>query len=254
MTGRTDAEEKPVSSSERFTQHAGAYAAARPSYPDSSIDVLFEGLGDPARLVVADVGAGTGISSRAIAARGPRVAAIEPNAAMREAAAPDARVQWIDGTAEATTLAAASVDVVAAFQAWHWVDHPAAVAEARRIVRPGGRLAAVYNERDERDPFTAAYGTIVRRYALEPTEQQRAEARARFAAVAPERTQRFDFVNVQELERAGLHQRAESTSYLPRTGPAAQALHAEIDDLYSAWERDGRIAMHLVTQVLRIDL
>ena len=165
-----------MSFTDRFTGHASAYAAARPSYPPESIDAVLDGLGDPASLVVADIGAGTGISSRAIAERGPRVLAIEPNAAMRANAKSDPRIEWIDGTGEATTLAAASVDVVAAFQAWHWVDHAAAVAEARRIVRPGGRLAALYNERDERDPFTAAYGDIIRRYATDATERRRSDA------------------------------------------------------------------------------
>jgi len=242
-----------MSSTGRFTQHASAYAAARPSYPSESIDALIEGLGEPAALVVADLGAGTGISSRAIAARGPRVLAIEPNAAMREAAAPDERMRWIDGTAEATGLPNASVDVVAAFQAWHWVEHAVAVAEARRILRPGGRLAVVYNERDERNPFTAAYGAIVRRHMLEPTEQQRAAALLAFTTIDPERTRRFEFVNVQRFDRDGLHQRARSTSYLPQSGPAADAMHAEIDESFGAHERDGAVDMHLVTLVVRVD-
>jgi SAM-dependent methyltransferase len=242
-----------VSFTERFSERAGAYVAARPSYPVESVDVLIDGLADPASLVVADLGAGTGISSRVIAARGPLVYAVEPNAKMREAAAADPRVRWVDGTAESTTLAAASVDVVAAFQAWHWVDHPAGIAEARRILRPGGRMAAIYNERDERDPFTAGYGEIVMRYSTDATEQHRFDALAAFAAIDPLRTQRFEFVNVHQLDRAGLHQRADSSSYLPHTGEDAEAMHAEIDELFTEWERDGFVNMHLVTLVVRVD-
>jgi SAM-dependent methyltransferase len=238
---------------ERFTERAGAYVAARPSYPPESIDVLIEGLGDPATLAVADLGAGTGISSRVIAARGPLVYAIEPNAKMREAAAADPGVRWVNGTAEATTLPAASVDVVAAFQAWHWVEHPAGVAEARRILRPGGRLAAVYNERDERDAFTAGYGEIVMKYATDATEQRRADALEAFAGIDPARTQRFEYVNIHQLDRDGLHQRAESSSYLPHTGEDSEAMHAELDDLFTEWERDERVNMHLVTLVVRVD-
>ncbi|MGA2395929.1 MAG: methyltransferase domain-containing protein [Candidatus Lustribacter sp.] len=238
---------------ERFTERAGAYVAARPSYPPESIDVLIEGLGDPATLAVADLGAGTGISSRVIAARGPLVYAIEPNAKMREAAAADPGVRWVNGTAEATTLPAASVDVVAAFQAWHWVEHPAGVAEARRILRPGGRLAAVYNERDERDAFTAGYGEIVMKYATDATEQRRADALEAFAGIDPARTQRFEYVNIHQLDRDGLHKRAESSSYLPHTGEDSEAMHAELDDLFTEWERDERVNMHLVTLVVRVD-
>jgi len=242
-----------VSFTERFSDLAAAYVAARPSYPADSIDVLIAGRGDPATLAVADLGAGTGISSRAIAARGPLVYAIEPNAKMRDAAAPDVRVRWVGGTAEATTLPAGSVDVVAAFQAWHWVDHAAGVAEARRILRPGGRMAAIYNERDERDAFTAAYGSVVMKYATDATEERRANALAAFATIDPSRTERFEYGNVHALDRAGLHQRAESSSYLPKDNDAARAMHAELDALFDAYQADGAVSMHLVTLVVRVD-
>ncbi len=242
-----------MSFTERFTERATAYATGRPSYPPEAVDVLFAGLGDPAALTVADLGAGTGISSRAIAERGPRVLAIEPNAAMRANAAPDERIEWVDGTAEATTLPDASVDVVAAFQAWHWVEHPAGVAEARRILRPHGRLAAIYNERDERDPFTAAWGAIVRKYATEATEQRRADALTAFAEIAPERTQRFEYGNTQRVDRAGVHKRVASTSYLPHAGPASEAKDREFDALFDAYAHDGFVTIHLVTLVVRVD-
>jgi len=242
-----------VTFTERFSDLATAYVAARPSYPVESVDVLIDGMGDPASLAVADLGAGTGISSRVIAARGPLVYAIEPNAKMRDAAAPDERVKWIDGTAEATTLPAASVDVVAAFQAWHWVDHPAGVAEARRILRPGGRLAAIYNERDESDPFTAAYGVAIMRYAIDDTEKRRADALAAFAAIDPARTQRFEYGNIHQLDRNGLHQRAESSSYLPQKNDAARAMHAELDALFDVYQKDGIVDMHLLTLVVRVE-
>jgi SAM-dependent methyltransferase len=242
-----------MSFTERFSGLASAYVAARPSYPLEAVDVLFAGLGDPAALVVADIGAGTGISSRLIALRGPRVFAIEPNADMRAAAEENERVTWVDGTAEATTLAAGSVDVVAAFQAWHWVDHAAGVAEAQRILRPGGRLAAIYNERDEREPFTAAFGALVAKYAIDATEDRRFTALRNVAAIAPERTQRFEYVNHTPLDRAGLHRRVESSSYLPQTGEAAQAMHLELDDLCTEFERDGVVPMTLMTIVVRVD-
>ena len=171
-----------MSFTDRFTGRAGAYAAGRPGYPAASIDVLFEGLGDPREVVAADLGAGTGISSRLLAERGATVLALEPNAAMREAAQPHARVQWLPGTAEATGLGEASIDLVTAFQAFHWFDHARALREMVRILRPGGRAAVVYNERDERDPFTAAYGELGAQYQTDETERRRADGLAAFAA------------------------------------------------------------------------
>jgi SAM-dependent methyltransferase len=243
-----------MSSTERFTTRAGAYAASRPSYPSASIDAVLMGLGDPAALTVADLGAGTGISSRLIAGRGPHVFAIEPNAAMRAAATADGRIAWIDGTAERTTLADRSVDVVTAFQAWHWVDGPLATAEARRVVRPGGRLAVVYNERDERDPFTAAYGEIVRRYATDVTEQRRAAALTQALGIDPARTTRQEFGHEQTLDRAGVHARAESSSYLPQSGPAAAAMHAEIDALLDRFAVSASCELRLITIVVAVEL
>jgi SAM-dependent methyltransferase len=242
-----------MSSTDRFTTRAGAYVASRPSYPAEAIDAIFSELGDARALVVADIGAGTGISARAVAQRGPRVLAIEPNAAMRAAAQPDTRIEWVDGTAEHTTLAGRSVDIVTAFQAWHWVDYPAATAEVRRIVRPRGRLAVVYNERDESDPFTAAYGQIVRRYATDATEQRRADALAHALGIDPEHTTRADFHSEQALDRAGVHARADSSSYLPQSGPAAISMHGEIDALLDRFGVTATIGMKLVTSVVRVD-
>jgi len=234
-----------MSETERFTGRADIYEAGRPSYPDAAIDALFAGLGDPATLVVADLGAGTGISTRILAARGAEVLALEPNAAMRAKAAPAPRVRWIDGTAEATTLGEGSVDVAAAFQAWHWFDHDAAVRELHRVVRPGGRIAVLYNERDERDPFTAALGDIFRRFATEPIEALRAGALARFAALAG--AQSSTFGNVQELDRDGIHARLASSSYVPHDGPAAAAMHAAGDALFDRFEQGGGVRIHLAT-------
>lgn len=243
-----------MKSTERFTGREDAYVVGRPSYPIEAIDLILDGLGDPHAIEVADVGAGTGISSRLIAARGPHVYAIEPNAAMRRAAAPDPRVTWVDGTAEHTTLPDASVDVFTAFQAWHWVDHPAGVSEARRIVRPGGRLAVAYNERDERDPFTREYGAIVRRYATDETERRRGDGLEVAATVNPAGTLRAEIEHDHELDRPGVHARMASTSYVPHAGPAADEVRAQLDTLLDRYAVDGRVTMRLRTIVVRVDL
>lgn len=243
-----------MSFTDRFSSRADAYVASRPSYPSAAIDAILAGLGTPADLVVADLGAGTGISSRLIADRGPRVLAVEPNAAMRAAARSDPRIEWIDGTAERTTLADRSVDAVTAFQAWHWVDPLAGTAEARRILRSGGALSVVYNERDERDPFTAGYGEIVRRHATDATEQRRASALAQALAIDPARTTYVEFRNEQTLDRAGVHARADSSSYLPQHGSPAAEMHADIDALLDRFGITDAVQMHLMTILVRVGL
>lgn len=239
-----------MSFNERFSNRAEAYVAGRPSYPREAIETLFAGLGDPQSLTVADLGAGTGISARAIAAYGAQVIAIEPNRAMREAAEHAVGVTWRDGTAEQTGLADASVDIAAAFQAWHWFANDATIAEARRIVRPGGRIAVVYNERDESDPFTFAYGEVVRRHATDQTEQRRAHAVSAFSTAFAGGTTRRDFVQQHVLDLAGLHARMASSSYLPNSGDAAALLQSDADALFTTYALDGRVPLALVTTVI----
>jgi SAM-dependent methyltransferase len=239
-----------MSFTQRFTERAGHYAAARPSYPVDALDALFAGLGEPARLTAVDLGAGTGISARLLAERGAKVIAVEPNDAMRNEAAPAERVNWHAGSAESTGLPDTSADLVTAFQAFHWFDYAVAVREMARILRPGGRAALVYNERDEAGPFTAAYGDLIRHYAVDETERRRAEARAVFAAQRVLGAVRgVECRNVQTLDRAGVHARARSSSFLPQTGAAADEMHAALEALVDRYAADGSVTTHLVTLV-----
>lgn len=141
------------------------YDAVRPSYPAESVAWVLEGLGQghDLGLDVVEVGAGTGLFTRSLAAlpvdRVRSVTAVEPAASMRAvlerdvAAGSDGRVRAVPGTAEATGLPEGSADVVVAAQAWHWVDPAAGSAEAARVLRPGGRLAAVWNQLDTAVPW-----------------------------------------------------------------------------------------------------
>jgi len=244
-----------MSFTERFSDRAGDYVAGRPTYPDAALDVLFEGLGDPADVLAVDLGAGTGISSRLLAERGARVLAVEPNQAMREAAEPHPRVEWVAGSAEATGLGEASADLVAAFQAFHWFDHAKALDETVRILRPGGRAAVVYNERDESDPFTAAYGDIVRKYQTDETERRRADGLEAFSAFEGwVSKRRVELRNEQRLDVDGVLARARSTSYLPKAGAIAVDLHAEMRALVDEHAQDGFVVMTMRTIVVAADV
>lgn len=240
-----------MNNTERFSQRARDYVAGRPSYPREAIDALFDGLGDPASLTAVDLGAGTGISSRLLAGRGAFVYAVEPNQAMRESAEGDPNVAWVPCGAESTSLRSGVADLVVAFQAFHWFAYDTALPEMQRLLRPSGRCAVVYNERDEDDPFTAAYGDIVRRFATDDTEAGRQRARTAFAAYSGwKTTHTFEARNVQELDRAGLHARARSTSYLPQNGSRGEKLHAAIDALWDDFAAGPSRQIHLKTIVI----
>lgn len=134
-----------------FGRMAAAYEAGRPEYPAASVAWMLAPVASAVRPPrVADVGAGTGKLTRAVAATGAEVVAIEPDAAMLEAlraAVPG--IPALLGTAEELPLPDASVDAIVLGQAWHWVDPERGSAEVARALRQGGVLGLVWNVRDE---------------------------------------------------------------------------------------------------------
>jgi len=224
----------PLSS--RFDGLAALYDRFRPSYPREAVATILAGLG-PAPDVV-DVAAGTGISTRLLAAAGACAIAIEPNDEMRAVAVAhgcDAR----SGTATATGLPDRCTDAVTTFQAFHWFAHAAALFEFARLLRDGGRIALVWNSRDTHgDAYTRGVRDIERRYgdagsgspvgvdfvddSLEPLL-----ARSGF-----DRVRRLRFDNAQRLDRAGLVGRVRSTSYAPREGSRLTEMIAELGALH----------------------
>jgi SAM-dependent methyltransferase len=227
-----------VPTAARFSNRVEDYVRYRPSYPAAAIDALLAGLGDPGALTAADIGAGTGISARLLAERGLRVVAIEPNPAMRAAIGDDA-IEARDGLATATTLAAASVDLVTAFQAFHWFSTPEAVREFRRIVRPAGRIAAVWNVRDDADHFTRRYGDIAESIERASHSMSEDEADALvlqlFVDGGLENVRRTEFAYGQRLGLDALLGRARSSSYVPRDGPGWETIAAQLREHHAAF-------------------
>jgi SAM-dependent methyltransferase len=244
-------ENKPDSVS-RFGNRAQSYAAFRPGYPPGAIDAVLAGLGDPSELTIADVGAGTGISSRLFAGRGARVIAIEPNLRMRSQADPDPNIEWREGTAQQTGLPDASVDLIVACQAFHWFSTIEVMSEFARVARR--RAAMLQYERDERDAFTKAYGEVVRVYATDDTEAMRQRALAAFVRFPAARISRAEALSLQEMDREALLGRAASSSYLPASGAPAEALRRDLNDLFDRYASEGRVALHMVTYALTADL
>jgi len=235
-------------STTRFTDRAADYVRYRPTYPRAAYEAIVEGLGDPHAVVAADIGAGTGISARGLAELVLRVHAVEPNAAMRAAAAPHPRVEWRDGTAEATRLENASVDLVVCAQAYHWFDPERACREFGRILRPGGRLALVWNDGDESTPVAGRYYDLVREASTDQTLSHKTVAVGpRVAAPFPE-PRVMKVPNEQRLDLDGLVGRAMSASYVPKGGPAADRLIGGLRELHAEHAAaDGRVSfMYLV--------
>ncbi len=217
----------------RFSDRAGDYVKSRPSYPSTAIDFILASLSPSSQLVAADIGAGTGISSRLLAERGVRVIGIEPNAAMREAAELSPGVEFRDGTAEATHLPDVSVDLVTCFQAFHWFNPEPTLLEFHRILKSSGRLALVWNNLDEDDEFTAQYSRLISEASNNYSEKSRIKSVEPLLATTHFINIRSStFVNIQKLDLTGLISRAMSSSHIPREGVAQQQLIKSLQELY----------------------
>lgn len=139
-----------------YSQLADDYAANRAGYAPELPALLLGWTAALRGCAVAelegvDLGAGTGIWTRQLAALGLPIAAVEPNDAMRRLGAEQtdaAHVRWVAGRAEATGLAERCCDLVTMASALHWTDLDRAMAEVRRILRPGGLFAALWNTRE----------------------------------------------------------------------------------------------------------
>lgn len=140
---------------QRFNGRVDDYERYRPRYPFELIALLQQRCGLLADDVVADVGAGTGMLTELFLANGNAVIAVEPNAEMRACCgrlqSTFPRLTLVDGTAEATTLEEASVDLISAGRAFHWFDPEPTRREFSRILRPGGWVVLVTLRRGKRD-------------------------------------------------------------------------------------------------------
>lgn len=139
-----------------FGAHADAYERARPEWPEEAARWLVP---EGAELVV-EVGAGTGKLTRAVAALGVRVIAVEPDPRML-AVSRGLGLEGVEGSAEAIPFGDGVADAVVAGSSLHWFELELALPEIHRVLRPGGRFGFGWNHRDDRHPAIARMGEAV---------------------------------------------------------------------------------------------
>jgi ubiquinone/menaquinone biosynthesis C-methylase UbiE len=197
-----------------FDQAAAVYEKSRPEYPSDAVDWLL-----PARArTVLDLGAGTGKLTRALAARGLDVIAVDPSPRMLDElrdAVPEAIVR--EGTAEDIPLPGASVDAVLVAQAWHWVDEDLALPSVARVLKPGGTLGLVWNVRDERVPWVARLTEVMHSATGEVFVEKGEIKRGPFGEI-----EKASFEWTRVFDRDGLLDLLRSRSYYITASPDEQ--------------------------------
>ncbi len=240
----------------RFDDRVANYVAYRPKYPAAVAEFLRAELKLNADAVVADVGSGTGILSELLLQTGASVFGVEPNDAMR-AAAEELLKSYpnftsINGTAEATTLPDASVDLATAAQAFHWFDAGRTRLEFQRILRAGGWVVLVWNVRRlDSTPFLRAYEQLLREFGTDYSQvncEQLPEAKiAQFFAGAYNQR---SFDNFQTFDYAGVRGRLLSSSYVPLAGqPQHEPMLAALKQLFDSHQQAGQVTIEYDTKL-----
>jgi len=245
----------PQSATERFSNRADAYVRGRPSYPQQIVDHLQQAGALKRGDVIVDLGVGTGLSAEPFLRSGYSVIGVEPNEAMRLAGDQQLAVyvanggayRSVAGTAEATTLPADTADLVIAGQAFHWFRVEQAANEARRILRPNGWAALIWNDRQSSGtPFLAGYEALLRTHGIDyaNTVHRHIDEKGIAQFFAPAQASIATFDNPRDLEREDLLALAGSASYLPPPGDSRHAaLLSALNALFDTHQQNGSVQM-----------
>jgi SAM-dependent methyltransferase len=240
----------------RFSDRVENYVRYRPGYPLEVMRALKTECGLAAGHAVADIASGTGIWTRMLLENGNPVFGVEPNAEMREAGerllAAFPKFTSVAGTAEATTLADHSVDFVTAAQAAHWFDRVQSRREFVRILKPGGWLVLLWNERlTDSTKFLRDYEQMLLAYGTDYEEvrhERTTDAVNEFFDPAPFQERVFEMR--QEFDYAGIEGRLLSSSYAPGPEhPQHAPMLRELRRIFDACAAEGRAAFEYKTRL-----
>jgi SAM-dependent methyltransferase len=246
-----------IKATERFSSRVANYVKYRPGYPASLVDrMLALGLLS-ANTTMADIGSGTGLSSAIFLEKGFTVYGVEPNAEMRAAGEDflkeEKQFVSVSGTAEATRLEDHSIDCIIAGQAFHWFDLEKCKLEFKRILKPGGHVALIWNDRrhDSTD-FLRAYEDLLKMFGTDYAKvNHRNIAEESFDAFfGKENWQTFTEYNFQDFTFEGLKGRLLSSSYVPdENHPDTPFMLSVLKKIFLRYQDSGTVKFEYDTRV-----
>jgi len=232
----------------RFSSRVENYVRYRPGYPKEILALLKSECGMTNRSVIADIGSGTGKLTELFLGNGNPVFGVEPNRDMREAGErwlkPFANFTSIDAAAEETSLPNSAVDFIVAGQAFHWFDRAKCREEFTRILKPGGWVVLIWNDRKtEATQFLIEYEKLLQTYATDYSKVDHKNIDdtvvREFFGYAPMKTK---IPNAQHFDFEGLKGRLLSSSYAPDKGqPGHIEMLRELEMVFNARQQNGRV-------------
>jgi SAM-dependent methyltransferase len=242
-------------STKRLSSRVENYVKYRPGYPAPVIDLLRRECDLSPASQVADIGSGTGILTEMLLKSDGQIFAVEPNQEMRMAAerllSANSNFHSVNGTAEATTLRPQSMDVIVAAQAFHWFDRARTRPEFTRILKPGGRVVLIWNDRrTDSTPFLQAYEKLLQEFSLDyrAVDHKQIDAATIGAFFAPNVFKSASFENRQVFDFEGLKGRLLSSSYAPELGhPKHEPMLRELSTIFEQHARQNQIVFEYDT-------
>lgn len=240
----------------RFSNRVENYVRYRPHYPAEVLEHLRTDCGLTPASIIADIGSGTGFLAEQFLANGNRVFGIEPNREMREAG--ERLLQnyqdftSLGATAEETTLLSASVDLITAGQAFHWFDRERCREEFKRILRQGGWVVLIWNDRrTDSTPFLIEYEHLLQTFGTDyaAVDHKRIDAQV-LRDFFGEPPIRKALPNYQHFDLPSLMGRLLSSSYVPdSTEPGHVQMLDALTQLFELHKKDGRVTLEYDTLV-----
>lgn len=234
----------------RFSNCGEVYDKYRPSYPKEIIDFLNEAIGLNKSSIIADIGSGTGISTKIFLENGNTVYAVEPNKDMRQVAEKSfesySKFYSVDGQSETTNLQSESIDIIVAAQSFHWFDPVPTKDEFLRILKPNGSVVLLYNRRNNSNEFMDKYLELIGKYGEQYSSESRDDISNNF--FESKTVHEKILHNPQIVDFDGLKGNLVSYSYIAKESDSRFIpMIEELKTLFDKYNKNGEVILEYDT-------